>query len=112
MSCGNGNYENSAKNVKMPLNNDITLYVDNTKCDKNDCIILSKRNREINSKFYKPQYLFKINYLGREIELGFDCNSLTGEVTYFNVTLNSKITSYEFENMMGEPSENVIELIS
>ncbi len=112
LSCGNGNYENSAKNVKMPLNNDITLYVDNTKCDKNDCIILSKRNREINSKFYKPQYLFKTNYLGREIELGFDCNSLTGEVTYFNVTLNSKITSYEFENMMGEPSENVIELIS
>ena len=75
-------------------------------------ICLEKAGELPNKNSYNPQYVFKTNYLGREVELGFDCDSETGHVTYYNLTSNSIISSFEFETMMGDPSESVLSSIA
>lgn len=111
--CGDGNYDddkkksNTAKIVGSLSSN--KLYVDNTSQNQNSVIELSNiTSYNTNNSSYNPQYVFKANYLGAEIELGFDCNPETNNVTYYNLTYNSVITSVEFETMMGNPSQSVL----
>lgn len=115
-NCGSGSYDDDKNKSKkeniLESASNHRVYVDNTTNNEsqNSVIELSEfsSTKATNNNSYNPQYVFKTNYLGREIELGFDCDSETGHVTYYNLTSNSIISSSEFETMMGDPSESVL----
>lgn len=109
-SCGDGNYDDGKKktNIKTMLENldNYEIYVDNTisKPSQNPAIKFSSAKPNL----YGPKFVFKTDYLGKTIELGFVCNSKTGKITYYNLTSDCLISSNEFEVMMGKPSENIL----
>ncbi len=117
LDCGDGNYDDDKKKSNVAKIFDSlksnTLYVDNTSQNQNFAIELSSiTSRKSNNNLYDPQYVFKTNYCGDEIEMGFDCNPETGIVTYYNLTYNTIITSVEFETMMGNPSQSVLSSVN
>ena len=106
-SCGNGNYSNETSGEKQK--NQI-LFVDNTDTAQEDsCVKVLKKAPLLIPKgdFATPHYLFKTNCLGEVLYLGFECDEETGHVSYYNLSEGSEISSYEFEKIMGEPTDKV-----
>ena len=110
-SCGTGTYAKAnsiEKQTSIGKNN--YLYVDNTGNGESISYISTQSNSANSIARFVP-FVFKTNYMNKTYELGFNCNPSTGRVNYYNLTLNSQITSFEFEKMMGKPTINVLNSI-
>ena len=109
-SCGNGKYNDDKSANTLTATEGQFIFVDNTDTAQEDtCVNVLKKVPLLMLKggIATPHYLFKTNYLGEVLDLGFDCDKRTGHINYYNLTAGSEITSYEFEKLMGEPTDNV-----